>query len=113
METSETAGDVLDQKDILGECGSNSRAGRERAAIHDLALDAKERGDLACLFQCYRDAIKSRTKTEALMVKAMGVMCEKEVDFHMTPVEVVRDIALAAISLAEKVSLKANDQDSS
>ena len=96
----------LSVKSVIGECGVKSKAGKERIAIHDKAIDAKERADLDCMFRCYQDAVQSRAKMEKMLLDAMGVMNDKEVDFHLTPTEAIRDIALAAIGLAERVALQ-------
>lgn len=100
----ENASESLSLKSVIGECGAKSKAAKERIATHDMAMDAKEHANLDCMFRCYQDAVKSRAKMEKLMFDAMGIMSDKEVDFHASPVEAIRDIALAAISLAEKVA---------
>ncbi len=96
--------ELLPLETVAGECGIKSKTGTERIATHDIALDAKDKGDLDRMFWSYQNAVKSRAKMEKLMFDAMGIMGDKEVDFHASPIEAIRDVALAVIGLAEKVT---------
>ena len=64
--------------------------------------------DLDRLFSAYRSAVEERTEIESLWMTSMGHFvgdAKKKLDIG--PVEAIRDVALAAIALAEKVALGA------
>jgi hypothetical protein len=118
METTENGGnriaDPLPVETVVGECDVNSAKGQERRDTHRAALDAYEKGELDGMFAAYRAAVEQRAKAEKMWLEGIAAVASTEANhladqLHATaasPTEAIRDVALAAIQLAEKVALR-------
>lgn len=96
--------DPLSTETVVGSADNDSQQGQKRRDAHKVALDAKERGDLDGIFAAYRTAVEERAEAEDMWLRTL-VMLRKKDSLETSPIEAIRDVALAAIQLAEKVAL--------
>lgn len=99
----------MKQEVVTGRADPESICGRERLAEHSRALDAVDKGDLKRMFASYQLAVEERAKAEELFLTAAGMQAG-EPPRDVGPVVAIRDVALAAISLAETVAIEKKER---
>lgn len=107
-ETTDKSVDPLSAETVVGSSHTDSQKGQERRDAHRAALDAQEKGDLDGMFAAYRTAVEERAETEEIWLRTMALFRKGDRP-EISPIEAIRDVALAAIQLAKDVALKGSE----
>lgn len=103
--------DPMEKSTILGAAEDGSVSGMRRIDAHKKALDAYERADIDAMFAAYRTAVDERATAEKTWFDTVRLIHAKEL--KVDPVECIRDVALAAIAMAEKIATNCIPSDPS
>ena len=99
--------DPLSAETVAGQAEAESPHGQARRDAHRAALDAQDKGDLDAMFAAYRGAVEDRAVAEEMWCQAARNLVEKPSSgtAGAEAIRAIRDVALAAIALAEKVAV--------
>lgn len=96
----------LSKDTIIAEAQVGSAGARGRLDVHSRVLEAKEQGDVERLYAGYREAVEDRAKLESALMRSFSLMAEHDTNRlpNESGIAAIRDVALAAISLAHAVA---------
>lgn len=97
----------MNTEKVVGIAGTSSGKGKDRMKQHEMAIAAKNAGELAGVYEAYEKAVEDRAEVEEALMKVVHL---GNGDYRQTinsgePIRAIRDVALAAIELAKQVAL--------